>query len=67
MSMSEILKAAQRAIKESGLNVTEVAKELGIPQPRVSEFMNTSEIRGLMRVEQILEKFAKEKYEFLKK
>jgi predicted XRE-type DNA-binding protein len=65
--MSEILKAAQKAIRDSGLTPSQVAKELDIPLPRVSEFMKASEIRGLMRVEQVLEKFAKEKYEYLKK
>ncbi len=65
--MSELLKAAQRAVKESGLTHSDVAKELGVPLPRISEFMNATEIRGLMRVEQILEKFAKDKYEIIKK
>ena len=65
--MSELLKAAQRAVKDSGLSHSDVAKKLGIPLPRVSEFMNAKEIRGLMRVEQILEEFAQEKYEHLKK
>jgi predicted XRE-type DNA-binding protein len=65
--MSEILKAAQKAIRDSGLTPSQVAKELDIPLPRVSEFMKASELRGLMRVEQVLEKFAKDKYEYLKK
>ena len=65
--MSEILKAAQRAIRESGLKPSEVAKVLGQPRSRVSEFMKATEIRGLMRVEEVLKNFAKEKYDNLKK
>jgi predicted XRE-type DNA-binding protein len=65
--MSELLKAAQRAVKASGLSHSDVAKKLGIPLPRVSEFMNAKDIRGLLRIEQILEEFANEKFEFIKK
>lgn len=53
--MSKILKAAKILIKESGLSQAEIARRLDIPQPRVNELMNKTEIRGLTQIERVIE------------
>lgn len=65
--MSILLKAAQKAMDESGLRSIEIARRLELPESRVCEIRKATDMRGTNRLEQILKEFAPRKYRALKK
>ena len=63
--MSKFLKAAQQAIRESGLTHEQLATEVGTERQRISELMNKDNLRGTLILEKVLSYLKKEEFENL--
>jgi transcriptional regulator with XRE-family HTH domain len=65
--MSKFLKAAQEAIRSSGMTHEQLAKEVGTERQRISELMNKDDLRGTVILEKVLSYLKKEDFENLVK